>query len=129
MYLSIYLSIYLSTYLSIYSSIYPSLYHLPHVCRTLVPKIHACPKMILVFWYIDVLTCVIYNSTQLNTRGDWSYSLPAMEIIDEDKKVNAQIHAINGLSLLKQGSCSCPATCQHVYVIRNDQWADCTAVL
>ena len=26
-----------------------------------------------VFWYIDVLTCVIYNSTQLNSKDDCSY--------------------------------------------------------
>ena len=34
---------------------------LPHVCRTLVPEIHVHPGMLRVFWYIDVLTCVIYN--------------------------------------------------------------------
>ena len=31
------------------------------VCHTLVPEICVCPKMLHVFWYIDVLTCVIHN--------------------------------------------------------------------
>ena len=44
------------------SAIY--LYHLPCVCRTLVPKIHICPEMLRVFWYIDMLTCMIYNCTK-----------------------------------------------------------------
>ena len=45
----------------IYVSIYVSMYHLPHICRTLVPKIHVHPEMLRVFRYIEVLTCVIYN--------------------------------------------------------------------
>ena len=31
------------------------------VCRTLVPEICVHPKMLHVFQYIDVLTCMIYN--------------------------------------------------------------------
>ena len=53
-------------HLFIYVAIYLSMYHLPHACRTLVPKIHVRPKMLRVFQYIDVLTCVIYNCTRLN---------------------------------------------------------------
>ena len=37
------------------------MYHLPHVCYTLVPEIYVHPKMLCVFRYIEVLTCVIYN--------------------------------------------------------------------
>ena len=44
------------------------LYHLLRVCHTLVPKIRVRPKMLRVFQYIDVLTCVIYNCTQLNSK-------------------------------------------------------------
>ena len=43
------------------NGIYVSMYHLPHACRTLVPKICVRPEMLCVFWYIDVLTCVIHN--------------------------------------------------------------------
>ena len=31
------------------------------VCRTLVPEIRVRPKILRVFQYIDVLTCMIYN--------------------------------------------------------------------
>ena len=37
------------------------MYHLPRVCRTPVPEISVRPEMRHAFWYIDVLTCVIYN--------------------------------------------------------------------
>ena len=40
-------------------------------CHTLVPKIRVCPEILRVFRYIVMLTCVIYNCTQLE---DWSYS-------------------------------------------------------
>ena len=34
-----------------------------HVCCTLVPEIrvHVHPEMLRIFWYINVLTCMIYN--------------------------------------------------------------------
>ena len=35
-----------------------------HVCRTLVPEICVGPEMLCVFWYIDVLTCVIHICEQ-----------------------------------------------------------------
>ena len=47
-----------------------------HVCCTLVPEIRACPEVLCVFRYIDVLTCVVYNymhSTEQH-EGDMSYS-------------------------------------------------------
>ena len=34
---------------------------LPHVFHTLVLEIHVHPEMLRIFWYIDVLTCMIYN--------------------------------------------------------------------
>ena len=40
---------------------YLSMYHLPHVC-----------EILHVFQYIDMLTCMIYNCTQLNSKDDWS---------------------------------------------------------
>ena len=46
------------------------MYH--RVCHTLVPEIHVRPEMLHVFWYIDVLTCVIYNEQQC-LQNDWSY--------------------------------------------------------
>ena len=49
-------------------------YHLPRVCRTLIPEICIRPEMLCVFWYIDMLTCVIYICIQLNSQDDWSYS-------------------------------------------------------
>ena len=86
------------------------LYHLPRICRTLVPGICVRPKIFRVFWYIDVITCVIYNSTEQQGRPELLVS--AMKIIGKDRLVNAQTHGINGFSLLRQWSCSCPATYQ-----------------
>ena len=92
--------------ISIYLSIYVSFtLHFPHP---------GCPEMLHVFWYIDVLTCMIYNCTQLNSKKEWSYSLSAMKIVDKDRYVNVQTYGINRFSLLKQ--CCCPATCQHACV-------------
>ena len=39
--------------------------------------------------------------------------MSAVKIIDEDRLVNSQTHGINRMfSILRQWSCSCPATCQ-----------------
>ena len=46
------------------------MYHLPHICCILVSVIRVCPEMRCGFWYIDMLTCVIYNCTQLNSKDD-----------------------------------------------------------
>ena len=98
-------SICVSVYLSIYLL---SIYLLSHICHTLVPKICVCSEMLRVFWYIGVLMCQIYNCTQ---RLELLVS--AMKIIDEDRYMNAQTQGINcRLSLPRQWSCSCPATCQ-----------------
>ena len=40
----------------------------------------------------------------------------AMKIVHEDRQVNAQTHGINGLRLLRQWSCSGPATCHCTFV-------------
>ena len=61
------------------------MYHLPCVCRTLVPEIRVHPEILHVFRYIDMLMCVIYNCTQLNSKNYWSYLLSAMKIINEDR--------------------------------------------
>ena len=42
---------------------YVCMYHLLRTCRTLIPKILVRPEMLRVFWYIDMLMCVIYNCT------------------------------------------------------------------
>ena len=66
--------------ISIYLSIYVSFtLHLPHP---------GCPEMLHVFLYIDMLMCMIYNCTQLNSKDDWSYSLSAVKIIDKDRYVH-----------------------------------------
>ena len=46
-----------------------SMYHLSRICRTLVPEIRVRPEMLHVFRYIDVLTCVIYNSNDYWSSG------------------------------------------------------------
>ena len=97
--------------ISTHLSIYLSMYHLPCIFHTL-----GCPEMLRVFLYIDMLTCMIYICTQLNSKDDWSYSLSAMKIIDKDRYVNVQTHGINKFSLLKQCGCCCPATCQRTCV-------------
>ena len=66
--------------------IYPSMYHLPRVFHTLVPEIRVRPEMLRVFQYIDVLTCVIYNSmhsTEQQRRLELLVS--AVKIINEDR--------------------------------------------
>ena len=41
------------------------MYHLPRVCRILVPEIRVRHEMLRVFWYIDMLTCVIYMYSEI----------------------------------------------------------------
>ena len=50
------------------------MYHLPYVCCTLVPEICVLPD---VFWYIDVLMCMIYNCMLL-TEQQGRLELPAV---------------------------------------------------
>ena len=64
---------------------YLCMYHLPHVCRTLVPRIRVCPEMLRVFRYIDVLTCVIYNCRSTEQQGQLQLLMSAVKIIDEDR--------------------------------------------
>ena len=63
-------AIYLSIHLSIYVSIYLSMYHLLIVF--VAPWFRVRPEMLCVFWYIEVLACMIYNCTlnctQLNNQ-------------------------------------------------------------
>ena len=54
-----------------------------HFCA-LVSEICVCPEKLRVFRYTDVLTCVTYNCTRLNSRDDWSSDSSAVKIIDED---------------------------------------------
>ena len=66
------------------------MYHLPRVCRTLVPEIRVRPEMLRVFQYIDVLTCVIYNCTRLNSQEVERHELldllvSAVKNMDEDR--------------------------------------------
>ena len=84
--------------------IYLCLYHLPHVCRTLVPEICVRPEMLCAFRWIDVLTCVIYNCMH-SARTSYSCLTLPWRLLTKT--------GINGFSLLRQWSCSCPATCQH----------------
>ena len=63
------------------------MYHLPRVCRTLVPEIRVRPEILRVFQYIDVLTCVIYN-TRLNGQERHErleLLVSAVNNIDEDR--------------------------------------------
>ena len=53
------------------------------ICCTLVPKICVHLEMFHVFRYIDMLTSVIYNC--MYSKDNWSYTLPAVKIIDEDR--------------------------------------------
>ena len=62
------------------------MYHLPHICCTLVPEIRVHPKMLCVFRYIDVLTCVIYNCMHsTEQQGRLELLMSAVKIIDEDR--------------------------------------------
>ena len=57
--------------------VYLCMYHLPYVCCTLVPKICVLPEMLDVFWYIDVLMCMIYNCMH-STEQQGRLELPAV---------------------------------------------------
>ena len=62
------------------------MYHLPRVCCTLVPKIHVNPEILIVFRYIEVLMCVIYNCMHSTVMtGTTRVSDSAVKIIDEDR--------------------------------------------
>ena len=64
--------------------IYLCLYYLPHVCHTLVSKIHVCHKTLRVFRYIDMIViCMIYNCMHSNEHQ--GRPLSAVKIIDEDR--------------------------------------------
>ena len=41
------------------NGMYLSMYHLLCVCHILALEIRVCPEMLCVFWYIDMLTCLI----------------------------------------------------------------------
>ena len=64
-----------------YVCIYVSLNRVYH---TLVLEIRVHPEMLHVFWYIDVLTCMIYNNCMHSTEHQ-EQPLLAMKIIDEDR--------------------------------------------
>ena len=49
------------------------MYHLPCIYCALVPKICVRHKMLHVFWYIDVLTCMITH--RLNSKDNWTLEL------------------------------------------------------
>ena len=74
-------------YLFIYLSIYLCcicMYHL--YTLHLVPEICVCPEMLRVFWYIDVLTCMVYNCMQLTEQqGRLELLVSAVIFIDEDR--------------------------------------------
>ena len=115
---------------------YLSMYYLPHVCRTLVPKIRLHPEMLHVFRYIDVLMCVIaLNLTSSKVKCDHCLPWRLAMKTGMGMWIDVQTHSINGFSLLRQWSCSYQTTCQCASLwIRNarvgiDRWADCTAAL
>ena len=110
--------------------------HLPHICRTLVPKICVRPM------HSCVLTCsrawFITACAQLNSKDDRNYSLPAKKISDKDRYmyllhvhihvglVNAQTHGINWFSLW---SCCCPATYQLTCLCESESTNGLTVLL
>ena len=63
-----------------YVCMYLCLYHLPHVYCTLVPEICVCPDKLHVFRYIYMLTCVIYNCIQLNSKVDWMLATHSLTV-------------------------------------------------
>ena len=87
------------------NGIYLSIYHLHCVCCMLVPETHVCPEILNVFRYIDVLTCVIYNSTWRTTG--------ATRVCCEDYRWRQVCESCadtwyKWTQLLRQWSCSCP---------------------
>ena len=98
------------------NGIYPSMsVSFTRICRTLVSEARAHPEMLRVFWYIDMLTCVIYNCTQLNSKDDWSYLFSYEDYRQRHVGVCAGTW-YKWIQLLQKWSCSCPATCQHACV-------------
>ena len=94
------------------------MYHSSYICCTHVPETHVLPKILCVFWYIDVLTCMTVKTprTKLLVVCHEDYR---WRQVDE-----AQTH---GLSLLRQWSCSGPKLV--TAPVWNNWWADCTAIL
>ena len=117
---------------------------IPCVCCTLVPKIRLCPEMLHVFLYIDVFTCMIYNCTRLNSKGDSSHLSMLWRLSTKTgKRKHGFSHWDSGAvaTCTRQLANSAPVSrndrrmgwlycCLHPWMwIRNNQWADLTAVL
>ena len=59
----------------IYVSMYLCIYHLPHICRTLVPKRRACPEMLHAFHMGHILRLHLHvhvNVDRLLFKVDWT---------------------------------------------------------
>ena len=105
--------------------------HLPGICRTLVPKICVRHKMLYVFLYVDMLTCVIYNcmcSTEQQGRPELLLEryMYLLHIHIHVGLVNAQTHGINWFSLW---SCCCPATYQLTCLCESESTNGLTVLL
>ena len=71
------------------NGIYLCMYQLSHICHTLVPEIRVCSEMIHVFWYIDMITGVVYNCMHsTEQQGQLELLVSVVKIIDEDRYAN-----------------------------------------
>ena len=89
--------IYVSIYLSMYHLITPRLSH-PGCRDQCMPWNGLCTH---VFRYIDVLMCVIYNCTRLNSKDNWSITCCFSHEDYQRRQVNVQTHGISRFSLYR----------------------------
>ena len=79
--------------------------YLPCICCTHVPEIHVCPEMLCIFCYNDVV-----HVRDVTTARTWvTHCLPWRLLRQVSKCTDTWYR----LSLLRQRSCSGPATCHH----------------
>ena len=68
-----------------------SMYHLPCVCHTLAPEIRVRLEILHVFWYIDVLTCVVYNCTEPEEVRHAYLTVPQLQLLSVASQIVIEV--------------------------------------
>ena len=110
---------------------------LTHVFHILVPEIRICPKVLGLFFYIDLVhvhdfTTACTHWLNSRTNGICTYSLNAVKIIDEGRyRRICRYMVLTDSAYWESGAVAAWQLANMLVRIRNDRWADsadCTAV-
>ena len=107
-------------YLCIYLSIYLCIIYPAFVAPWFLRSVYALKCSM--YSGILMCSCVWFTTacTQLNSEDDWSSSCLPWRLLMKTVRWMRRHYGIDRLSLLRQWSCSCPATCQRACV--NQKW-------